>query len=145
MVPRPLQETVRGVQRAYAAQVLFRDAPAHTRLRRALARAFTPRVVVGLAPLIQRLVDESLDAVATRGQMDVIADLAYPLPTSVIAALLGLPRQDMPQLKAWSSDMGATYAQDISRPLRLARLSRRCGSARLYGCRGHPAPPRAAG
>jgi cytochrome P450 len=124
VVPRPLRETVRGVQRAYATQLLFRDAPEHTRLRRALATAFTPRVVAGMVPLIQRLVDQLLDAVAARGQMDVIADLAYPLPTSVIASLLGLPPQDMPRLKAWSTDMGTTYAQDISRPLRLARAYR---------------------
>jgi cytochrome P450 len=124
VVPRQLRETVSGVQRAYAAQMLFRDGPDHTRLRRAMATAFTPRVVEGMTPLIQSLVDELLDAATGRGQMDVIADLAYPLPTSVIGAMLGLPRQDMPQLKAWSTDMGTTYAQDISRPLHLARAYR---------------------
>jgi cytochrome P450 len=56
--------------------------------------------------------------------MEVIADLAYPLPTRVIATLLGLPQEDVEQLKAWSTDMGTTFAQDLTQPLALARAYR---------------------
>ncbi|HMQ27327.1 MAG TPA: hypothetical protein PKA98_15150, partial [Acidimicrobiales bacterium] len=54
------------------------DPPDHTRLRRLVSKAFTPRMIEGLRPLVLRLVDEHLDAVAAAGRMDVIADLAFP-------------------------------------------------------------------
>jgi cytochrome P450 len=124
VMPRQVREAVRGVQSAYARQILFREGQDHARLRRVLGGSFTPRVVEGLRPLVESLVAEMLDTVASRGEMDVIADLAYPLPTRVIAALLGLPQEDVEQLKAWSTDMGTTFAQDLTQPLRLARAYR---------------------
>ena len=83
--------------------LLFLDPPAHTRLRSLVAKAFTPRVVEGLRPRIQALVDELLDPVVERGRMDVLADLAYPLPVAVICELLGVPRADQDQFHGWSS------------------------------------------
>jgi cytochrome P450 len=120
-LPESTWDTARGVQQAYERQVLFRDAPDHTRLRRLMLAAFTPRVVEGMRPLVQSLVDEMLDAVAPAGKMDVIAGLAYPLPTTVIAALLGVPRADREQLKAWSNDLATTFDGDRNRPERSAR------------------------
>jgi cytochrome P450 len=124
VLPRQVRETIDGVRRAYARQLLFREGGDHARLRRVLATAFTPRVVEGLRPLICRLVEELLDAAAPQGTMDVIADLAYPLPARVITALLGLPTEDIGQLKAWSTAMGTTFAQDLTQPLRLTRAYR---------------------
>ena len=78
------------------------DPPDHTRLRRLVSKAFTPRMIEGLRPLIVRLVDEHLDAVAEAGRMDVIADLAFPLPFTVISEMLGMPAADRDQLRDWS-------------------------------------------
>jgi len=74
--------------------ILNLDPPDHTRLRRLVAKAFTPRRVETLLPRIQTLVDEMLDRVDPDGAMDVIADLAFPLPFVVISELLGIPTVD---------------------------------------------------
>jgi cytochrome P450 len=68
------------------------DPPDHSRLRRLVHQVFTPRMVDQLAPRVQAMVDDMLDAAAARGgTMDVIADLAFPLPFRVITAMLGMP------------------------------------------------------
>ncbi|HEX4794882.1 MAG TPA: cytochrome P450 [Humisphaera sp.] len=88
-------------------QLLFLDPPRHTRLRGLFARAFTPRVVQGLRPRIHQITHELLNRVQAKGQMDLIADLAYPLPTMVIAEMLGFPPEDYEKLKKWSDDFAA--------------------------------------
>jgi pimeloyl-[acyl-carrier protein] synthase len=70
--------------------MLVTDPPDHTRLRTLVSKAFTARTVSGLAPRIQGLVNELLDAAAERGEMDAIAGFAYPLPITVIAEMLGV-------------------------------------------------------
>ena len=87
---------------AFNAVMLFRDPPAHTRIRSLVNKAFTPRRVEALAPRIQQIVDELLEPLETDGGMDLIHDLAAPLPVMVIAELLGLPAEDHEQLKVWS-------------------------------------------
>ncbi|MFN2606930.1 MAG: cytochrome P450 [Acidimicrobiales bacterium] len=84
--------------------MMFLDPPDHTRLRSLVTKAFTPKVVEGLRSRVQAIVDESLDAVADRGEMDVLADLAYPLPTTVICELLGIPLSDRELFRDWSAD-----------------------------------------
>jgi len=74
--------------------ILNLDPPDHTRLRRLVARAFTPRRVEALGPRIDALVDRALDAGAGAGGFDVIADLAFPLPFTVISEMLGVPDHD---------------------------------------------------
>jgi len=86
--------------------MLFLDPPDHTRLRGLVNKAFTPRVVEGMRARVQQLVDELLDQVAATGQTDLIQDLAVPLPTVVIAAMLGVPTEDRDRLKKWSDDFG---------------------------------------
>ncbi|MGV0849477.1 cytochrome P450 [Mycolicibacterium phlei] len=76
---------------------LFLDPPDHTRLRRLVSKAFAPKVVRELEPDIESLVDGLLAAAAARGSMDVVADLAYPLPVAVICRLLGVPVADEPE------------------------------------------------
>jgi cytochrome P450 len=83
--------------------MLFRDPPHHTRLRDAVSRAFTPRVAETLRPRIQAHIDALLDRVAPTCRMDVIADLAEPLPRGVIGELLGIPEAHRPACAAWSA------------------------------------------
>jgi pimeloyl-[acyl-carrier protein] synthase len=89
-------------------QMLFRDPPEHTRLRGLVNKAFTPKVVQQLQPRMERLVDDLLDRAAERGEMDLIADLAFPLPVTVIAMLLGVPAEDDAKFKAWSGPIVKT-------------------------------------
>jgi len=95
------------IARAMAKQMLFQDPPDHTRLRGLVSKAFTPRVVEGMRPHIQALVDELLDAAEAKGRMDLIADFSFPLPAIVIAGLLGVPPEDRDLFKAWSECFGA--------------------------------------
>jgi cytochrome P450 len=81
---------------------LFLDPPDHTRLRKLVSKAFSPKVVRALETDITALVDALLDAVATPGRFEVIADLAYPLPVAVICRLLGVPIEDEPKF-SWAS------------------------------------------
>jgi cytochrome P450 len=90
---------------AIQSALLMIDPPAHTRLRRMVNKAFTPRVVEGLRARVQALVDELLDAVAPRREMELIHDLAYPLPVTVIAELLGIPIADRSRFKEWSDTL----------------------------------------
>jgi pimeloyl-[acyl-carrier protein] synthase len=79
--------------------MLFLDPPDHTRLRTLVLRAFTPRVVEGLRARVQELVDHALDRACDRGGLDLIADLASPLPATVIAELLGVPAEEHEVIK----------------------------------------------
>jgi cytochrome P450 len=85
--------------------MLDRDPPDHTRLRGLVSKAFTPRVVEGLRPRIQQIVDELLAGVAGRGSMDLIEEFAYPIPVAVICEMLGVPVEDHERFKDWSLDI----------------------------------------
>jgi len=85
--------------------MLTSDPPEHTRLRRLVSKAFTPRMVEALRPRIQAIVDDLLDSVVDDGRMDVIADLAYPLPVIVIAEMLGVPPEHRSEFKHWSDEI----------------------------------------
>ncbi len=90
-------------------QMLFMDAPDHGRIRTLASTAFTPRRVEALRSHIQDITDNLLSVVQDRGHMNVIRDLAYPLPAIVTAELLGLPPADWEQLTAWSF----TFAESL--------------------------------
>jgi cytochrome P450 len=82
---------------------LFLDPPDHTRLRRLVSKAFSPKVVKSLESGIATLVDGLLDKVEEAGTFEVISDLAYPLPVAVICRLLGVPIEDEPKFSRASS------------------------------------------
>jgi len=82
--------------------LLFMDPPRHTRLRALIGRAFTSRAIAALEPVIRRLAEDRIAATIDRGEIDVVAELATPVPMMVIAALIGLPADDWPMLARWS-------------------------------------------
>ncbi|MCA1188729.1 MULTISPECIES: cytochrome P450 [unclassified Saccharopolyspora] len=81
------------------------DPPEHDKLRRLVTHAFTPKVVAGLEPRIAELTGELLDAVDGTDRLELVADLAYPLPVIVIAELLGVPADDRGLFKQWVDAM----------------------------------------
>ena len=83
--------------------LLTMNPPDHTRLRGLVQKAFTPRAVAQLRATIQRLTDALIDRMAEKEQVDVIADLAYPLPVAVICEMLGVPLADQGLFHAWSA------------------------------------------
>jgi cytochrome P450 len=85
-----------------APTVLGSDPPVHTRLRRLIARDFTPRRIRELEPRIREIARTLIDQAALRGEFDVMADLANPLPVMVIAELLGVAPEQYQQFKHWS-------------------------------------------
>jgi pimeloyl-[acyl-carrier protein] synthase len=103
-------------------QMLFLDAPAHTRLRGLASTAFTPRRVELLRGHIQEIADRLLDRVAGAGRMDVIADFASPLPAIVTAEMLGVPTDDHERLKSWSADFAEMLGNFQHNPDRVARV-----------------------
>jgi len=105
-------------------QMLFLDAPAHTRLRSLASYAFTPQRVAVLREHIERIVESLLDAVESKGRMDVIADLAEPLPNVVTAEMLGVPVEDQWQLKAWSADFAEMLGNFQHNPDRVPMVLR---------------------
>ena len=86
--------------------MLFRDPPDHSRLRGLVSRAFTPRRVEALAPRVADLLDELLEGPATRGHIELMGELAYPLPARVICQLLGVPKDDEDLIVATAPALG---------------------------------------
>jgi cytochrome P450 len=110
------------IARVMVRQMLFLDPPAHGRVRGIAAVAFTARRVAHLRERIQELVDGLVDAVAANGHMDVMADIANPMPSMVTAELLGVPLEDHEQLKDWSQTFAEMLGNFQHNPGRSARV-----------------------
>ena len=91
--------------RAISRSLLMLDPPDHSHIRSLVTKAFTPRMVERLRPRIEAIADDLLEAVGRDGEMDLIRDLAYPLPVIVIAEMLGIPSADRARFKRWSDDL----------------------------------------
>jgi cytochrome P450 len=126
--PTPEQLTAMGlsglnpIAKVMVKQMLFMDAPAHTRLRGLASAAFTPRRVEVLREHIQEIADDLLDRVQTRGRMDIIADFAAPMPAIVTAEMLGVPTEDHANLKKWSADFAEMLGNFQHNPDRIPRV-----------------------
>ncbi|MET9642051.1 cytochrome P450 family protein [Streptomyces syringium] len=81
------------------------DPPDHTRLRRLVSKAFTPRRVAEFAPRVQELTDQLIDAFIDKGEADLIHEFAFPLPIYAICDLLGVPREDQDDFRDWAGMM----------------------------------------
>ena len=108
--------------------MLDRDPPDHTRLRSLVSKAFTPRVVEGLRPRIQEIVDSLITRAEAAGSMDLIEELAYPLPVNVICEMLGVPVEDHERFKGWSLDIARGLDSILLPPE--SEVPRRSGAAR---------------
>jgi pimeloyl-[acyl-carrier protein] synthase len=106
--------------------MLFTDPPDHTRLRGLVSQAFTPRVVESLRPRIQALVDELIDAIEAAGETDLIRDLAYPLPVTVIAEMLGVPHDMRDQFRRWSDGVAAFIGGTTAPEMEMLAEAQRC-------------------
>ena len=128
--PTPDQLTAMGLStltplaHVMVRQMLFLDPPAHGRVRGLASRAFTPRRVEVLRGHIQDITRRLLDDVQDKGRMDVIADLAYPLPAIVTAEMLGVPTSDWKQLTAWSADFAQVLGNFQHNPERASQVIR---------------------
>ena len=126
--PSPEQLTAMGlsgmnpIASVMVKQMLVMDAPAHTRLRGLASVAFTPQRVRVLRGHIQEIADKLLDRVQARGEMDLIADFAAPLPAIVTAEMLGVPTEDHVKLKRWSADFAEMLGNFQHNPDRIPRV-----------------------
>ena len=125
-------------------QMLFMDAPAHTRLRGLASAAFTPQRVAALRSHIQEIAESLIDKVQECGGMDIIADFAAPLPAIVTAEMLGVPTEDHVNLKKWSADFAEMLGNFQHNPDRVSRVLASTNNLVTYfqeaikGMREHP-------
>lgn len=98
------------------APFLFRDPPDHTRLRGLVQKAFTPKMVEGLQPFVEQVVEELLDQLAEEQEADLVSAFAYPLPVRVIAKMLGVPHEDQDRFESWSHALARGLDPDFLLP-----------------------------
>ncbi|MVP02548.1 cytochrome P450 [Paenibacillus lutrae] len=117
LIPVPLQDN--------KVNLIFADPPDHRKRRGLLAKAFTPRSLETWKPRIQNLVHELIERVAAGKAVDIVEELAVPLPVTVIAKLLGVPTGDWKQIKEWSDILFMSH--DYNRIEELNRLKEQAG------------------
>ncbi len=112
--------------------LIHSDPPDHTRFRGLITKAFTPRVVESMRPRMRAIANELLDSVRQDERMDVIKDLAIPLPVTVLAEIFGVPKSDVNLFKGWADDLLAF--QGVNKPaLEILQRSQRA----LLGIRAY--------
>jgi cytochrome P450 len=99
----------RGLDPVGTVSMLDLDPPDHTRLRKLVSKAFTPRTIEQLTPSVEKLVDEALDQIEEQGGADLISALAFPLPFTVISLMLGMPETDTDRLR----DLSGTIVRSL--------------------------------
>ncbi|MFC7573209.1 hypothetical protein ACFQX8_12765 [Klenkia terrae] len=121
--------------------MVFKDPPDHTRLRRLLRTAFTPRSVAALEPRVRALSDELLDAVAGAGRADLVGSYAYPLTAAVIAEMLGVPAADRDLFKGWSDSISALVFAGLGTPSGTSAPPTGCSSCATTSATWPSGPP----
>jgi cytochrome P450 len=94
--------------------LLRSDPPYHRTLRGVVASAFTPMIIAKLEPHIENIAHEILNEVIAKGKMDLIDDLAYPLPVTIIAELLGVPIEDRNLFRGWADTIVSSRGDDMT-------------------------------
>ncbi|MDQ6778844.1 MAG: cytochrome P450 [Actinomycetota bacterium] len=116
-------EQLAPIAQVMVRQMLFLDPPQHNRVRGLAAVAFTPRRVERLRSHIEEIADSLLDRVDSRGEMDIMEELANPLPAIVTAEMLGVPTEDHRRLKDWSQDFAEMLGNFQHNPGRAAKVA----------------------
>jgi cytochrome P450 len=109
VLPPDIQAELQPLRHVLGSRMLLTDPPIHTRLRNLVTKAFSAQSVRAKRPRIQEICDRFIDQVIEQGEMDVITDLAVPLPGWVIAEMLGVPPEDQPSFTLWSRDQLRVY------------------------------------
>ena len=107
-IDNPVMERRRERSEQRSKSILNLDPPDHTRLRKLATQAFTPKAVNRLRMTTEQMVDDVLDRAATQGGMEVIDELAFPVPFQVISAMLDMPTDRADELRDWSQILTAT-------------------------------------
>lgn len=136
-LPEHEREVARPIYQTFARQMLYADPPYHTQLRGLVSKAFTPRMIERMRAHIQQIVDDLLDAVQSSGRMDVIEQLAYPLPILVVMEMLGLPASERAQFKQWSDEFTATLGVVRHSPEIFAKAQEGLAAITDYICARH--------
>jgi cytochrome P450 len=105
-----------GIDQSEMRMLISTDPPEHTRIRRLLSRAFTPRVINELEPRLREIIQEMVDdmvAKAATGTADLVRDLAVPFPVTVIAELLGIPKERRADFRRWSEAMSGGLSDGV--------------------------------
>jgi cytochrome P450 len=129
--PAHMQEQLAVCNRFLSLWMVFVDPPRHTTLRSLVAKAFTVKMVEGLRSFAEKVVDDVLDAAAATGRMDIVKDLATPLPAVVIARMLGIPSGDVGRFKSWTNDVMALISAPVATEEIIATCHR--GVVGLFG------------
>ena len=122
-LPQPLRGQVHPLGEHLSRWVSQVNPPDHTRLRRLISIAFTPKTVEKVRPRIQEVVDGLIDKVKQDGQMDLIEQFAYPLPATVISEMLGVPSRGQDRFRRWSDDIMAFVGVSV---LALPAIAEKC-------------------
>ncbi len=109
VLPEDIQQELQPLRHVLGSRMLLTDPPTHTRLRNLVTKAFSARMVRDKRPRIQELCNRFIDQVISHGEMDVVKDLAVPLPGWVIADMLGVLPEDQPSFTRWSRDQVRVY------------------------------------
>lgn len=104
-LPGETQSLLAEMMRYLNLWIVFRDPPAHTRLRALVAKAFLPGTILSFKPLIEKIVTRQLDRLAQKDEADLVADFTMPLPALVIMAMMGVPEERLYDVKGWSDDI----------------------------------------
>ena len=132
MAGRPSASAPPGVTAGPGEFMLQQDPPNHTRLRRLVSKAFTPRAVERLRERVRVNVRSLLDAALARGEMDVIADLALPVPSTVICEMMGVPLEDRARFTTWTGDATHLLAAEFAPEDVVQRGLAAAGNLALY-------------
>lgn len=123
-LPSDSKARVESLVRYLGRWLVFRDPPDHTRLRALVARAFTPKSLAEIRPNVESIVTHLVEDLEGRPEIDLVADFANLLPAYVIMDMLGVPRQMLPQFKAWSDDIRLFIGTAKSTPDKYERTRR---------------------
>ncbi|MBI1784789.1 cytochrome P450 [Candidatus Sumerlaeota bacterium] len=119
-----MRERFRPLGESLGQWVVFTDPPRHTRLRSLQNKAFSPPRIQKLRPRVREIAAELIAPMAARSAMDLIADFAYPLPVTVIAEMVGVPRGDLDRFKVWSDELALFVGSAMGTPGKWDRAQR---------------------